>query len=125
MIRVAAILLWTMAAGFGLSCVLVIRDLLAGRDLPMILGFRAFGGGSFERLGPPAMVTLLAIFLAVCILECVAGWLLWSNHRTGAFLALALLPVGAICWWGFALPFPPIVALARTVLILLGWRALR
>ncbi|HEU5099641.1 MAG TPA: hypothetical protein VFU22_11510 [Roseiflexaceae bacterium] len=40
-------------------------------------------------------------------------------------LALALLPAGAIIWWGFALPIPPIVALVRTSLILLSWPSLR
>jgi hypothetical protein len=59
------------------------------------------------------------------ILEVVAGWLLWGGHKAGAILALVLLPAGAFFWWGFALPLPPIFALARTALILLGWHSLR
>ena len=42
----------------------------------------------------------------------------------GAILALAILPLGAIYWWGFALPFRPVFAAARTVLIILGWERL-
>jgi hypothetical protein len=38
---------------------------------------------------------------------------------------MALLPLGAIFWWGFALPIPPIVAVVRTLLIALSWRSLR
>ncbi len=124
-IRVAAILLWINAFGFGVFCLPAIRNLLAGREIPYIMGFPAYGKGPFERIGIPTTVTLLAAFLLVCVLEGVAGWMLWSGHKTGAILALALFPVGAIFWWGFALPFPPIFALVRTVLIVLGWQSLK
>ena len=80
----------------------------------MFMGFKAFGGGSFERRGSNAMVGLLAAFFVVCVLEGVAGWLLWGGHTSGAILALALVPIGAFFWWGFALPIPPLFAVART-----------
>ena len=47
-------------------------------------------------------------FLLVCILEAVAGFLLWRGSMAGAVLALVLLPLGGVFWWGFALPIPPI-----------------
>jgi hypothetical protein len=122
--KIAAVLFWIMAVGFGLPCLLAIRNLLTGRDLPVILGFRAYGGGPFERVGIQTTVTLLVAFLLVCILEGVAGGLLWGDRKAGAILALALLPVGAVFWWGFALPIPPISAVVRTILILLSWRSL-
>jgi hypothetical protein len=124
-IRAVSMLLWINGSGFGVCCLPGIRNLLTGRDIPMILGFPAYGRGPFERVGIPTTVPLLAGFLLVCILECVAGWLLWSGSITGAILALALLPFGAIFWWGFALPIPPIFAIVRTVLIVLSWRSLR
>ena len=68
---------------------------------------------------------LLVVFLLVCMLEGVAGWLLWGNQKAGGIFALALLPVGAVFWWGFALPVVPILAVVRTMLILLNWRSLR
>lgn len=40
-LRAAAILLWINALGFGLPCILAIRNLLTGRDIPMIMGFPA------------------------------------------------------------------------------------
>ena len=43
LVRVAAGLSWVQALGFGLPCLLAIQNLRTGRDLPMILGFRAFG----------------------------------------------------------------------------------
>lgn len=124
-LRAAAILLWFTALGFGIFCLPAIGNLLAGRSIPYVLGFPAYGEGPFERIGIPTTVPLLAAFLLVCILEGLAGWLLWHGDKSGAVLALALVPVGAIFWWGFALPIPPIVALVRTVLIVLGWQSLR
>jgi len=124
-LRVAALLHWFIAVGFGVFCVPAIRNLLSGRDIPIVLGFPAYGRGPFERVGIPTTVPLLAAFLLVCILEVVAGLLLWRGSMSGALLALVLLPLGGVFWWGFALPIPPIFALIWTILILLSWQALR
>jgi hypothetical protein len=83
------------------------------------------GRGLFERAGIPTSVPLLAAFLLVCLLEAVAGFLLWRGSMAGAVLALVLLPLGRVFWWGFALPIPPIFALVWTILIFLSWQALR
>jgi hypothetical protein len=123
--RVAAILHWIIAIGFGVFCFPAIRNLLSGRDIPIVLGFPAYGRGPFERVGIPTTVPLLAAFLLVCMLEAVAGFFLWRGSKSGAVLALVLVPVGGFFWWGFALPIPPIFALVWTVLILLSWQALR
>lgn len=124
-IRVAAFLHWFIAVGFGVFCFPAIRNLLLSRDIPIVMGFPAYGRGPFERAGIPTTVPLLAAFLIVCILEAVAGFLLWGGYKSGAILALVLLPIGAIFWWGFALPIPPIFALIWTIIILLNWQALR
>lgn len=124
-LRVAAFLHWFIAVGFGVFCVPAIRNLLSGRDIPIVMGFPAYGRGPFERVGLPTTVPLLAAFLLVCILEAIAGFLLWRGSRAGAMLALVLLPLGGIFWWGFALPIPPIFALIWTILIFLSWQALR
>ncbi|MCC6453322.1 MAG: hypothetical protein IT328_00115 [Caldilineaceae bacterium] len=118
--RVAAVLLWITAGGLGVFCLPAIRNLLTGHDIPYIMGFPAYGRGPFERIGIPTTVPLLAVFLLVCLLEGLAGWLLWRGHKGGGTLALALLPAGATLWWGFALPIPPVIALVRTVLIVLS-----
>jgi hypothetical protein len=124
-LRGAAILLWVNGIGFGVFCIPAIRNLLLGRDIPMVMGFPAYGRGPFERIGIPTTVPLLAGFLLVCTLEVVAGLLLWGGYKVGAILALALLPAGAVFWWGFALPFGPIFAVISTVLIVLGWQGLK
>ena len=124
-IRAAAILLWLNGAGFGVFTLPAMRNLLSGHELPMVLGFKAYGGGPFERHGVNTTVWLLAAFLLVCVAECAAGWLLWNGHTSGAILALAVLPFAAVFWWGFALPFGPLLAAIEVILILLDWRSLR
>jgi hypothetical protein len=123
-IRLASILCWVSGIGFGVFCPLAIWSLLTGRGIPIVMGFPAYGGGPFDRIGFHTTVPLLVAFLLVCSGECIAGWLLWGGHRSGAALALALLPFGALFWWGFSLPYGPIVALARTALILASWKNL-
>jgi hypothetical protein len=125
LLRVAAILHWFIAVGFGVFCLPAIRNLMIGLDIPIVMGFPAYGRGPFERVGIPTTIPLLAAFLLVCILEVVAGFLLWGGYRSGAILAFVLVPLGAVFWWGFALPIPPIFAFVWTILILLGWQTLR
>jgi hypothetical protein len=125
LLRIAAILHWFIAVGFGVFCFPAIRNLRMGQPIPTVMGFPAYGRGPFERIGIPTTIPLLVGFLLVCILEAVAGFLLWGGYRSGAVLALVLIPAGGVFWWGFALPIPPIVALVWTVLILLGWQILR
>lgn len=123
-LRTAAILLWTTAVGFGWFCIPAISGVQAGRGIPRVMGFPAYGAGPFERHGISTTVPLLTGFLLVCAAEAAAGWLVWGGHKSGAVLALALLPFGIAFWWGFALPIPPILAIVRTALIVLAWRAL-
>lgn len=124
-LRVAAILHWVTGLGFGIPAVLGIRNLAAGRGILYFMGFPTYGKGPFERIGIESTVPLLSVFLLICLLGCFAGWLLWSGARAGAILSLVLLPLGAIFWWGFALPIPPIGAVVWTALILLNWQQLR
>lgn len=124
-LRTAAVLLWVNGVGFGVFTIPAMRNLLAGEDVPVVMGFEAYGGGPFERHGLPTTVWLLALFLLVCVIQCVAGVLLWGGRTSGALLALAVLPFAGVFWWGFALPFGPVFAVAEVILILLNWRALR
>jgi hypothetical protein len=120
-IRVAAVLFIFNGVGFGLPVLPAVRNLIQHRDLPMIFGFRAYGGGFFEQRGIMTTIPLLIAFLVVNILEVVAGGLLWTGARSGAILGFALLPVGGIFWLGFALPFGPPMAIASSILVLLNW----
>ena len=82
-----------------------------------LLGFPTYGGGPFERWGLPTSTALLLGFVAVCAAEIAVGVLLWRDATTALWLALALLPVELVFWIGFALPFGPLLGLARTALV--------
>ena len=125
LIRIASGLAWFSGLGFGLCCAYGIWHLLQGRGIAQVMGFPTYGGGPFERFGMPTTVPLMVAFLLVCALECVAGWMLWSGGRSGALLALALLPIEGFFWYGFALPYGPVLGAVRTALILFAWSSLQ
>ena len=125
-LRGAAVLFWLIAAGFGVSAFPVAAHLLQQRELPMTMfGFRAYGGGWFERFSPETFAILLGVFVGICAVEAFAGWLLWNGSRTGGILTLALLPLEIVFWSGFAIPIPPVAAVIRLGLLAVGWSALR
>jgi hypothetical protein len=95
-LRAAAILHWITAVGFGVFCVPAIRNLLSGRDIPIVLGYPAYGRGPFERVGIPTTVALLTTFLLVCMLEAVAGFFLWRGSPCP-------VPCSHLCWFRWVL----------------------
>lgn len=124
MTRTAAGLLLLTGLGFGLPCLYGLWHLRSTGEVWTFLGFPTYGEGPFERHGLPTSTWLLVAFALVCALEVVAGVRVWGGHLDGAVGALVLLPVEAVFWWGFALPIPPVFAVARTALLALGWRGL-
>ncbi len=125
MIRIAAALNVVIAVGLGVFCIPAIGNLALGRDIPLVMGFPAYGHGPFERIGIRTTIPLLVLFLAVCIVQGVAGIQLWGGHRSDGVLSLVMVPVAGVFWWGFALPIPPIAAVVWSSLILLNWQWLR
>lgn len=123
-LRAVACILAFTGIGFGIPAVIGIRSLAAGNGVPLVLGYPSYGGGPFERIGIPSTVPLVALFLAVCILEILAAALIWQGRRSGGILAMALLLPGIVFWIGFALPIPPVLALVRTVLLAANWSRL-
>jgi hypothetical protein len=124
LIRIAAGLLALNALGFGISDAIGLRSLIATGKIAYIWGYPVYGGGQFERHGVPTTVPLLLGFLAVCVLELVAGWLLWNGQLPGGILALVLAPISALFFWGFDLPYAWVLVGVSTLLVLIGWRAL-
>jgi hypothetical protein len=53
LLRVAAILHWFIAVGFGVFCVPAIRNLLSGRDIPIVMGFPRMDEGRSSVLAFP------------------------------------------------------------------------
>ncbi|MBD8871037.1 hypothetical protein [Nocardioides donggukensis] len=106
-----------LGLGFGLPGVYAAWYYARQGEVWTFLGFPTYGEGPFERWGLETGVGLLLGFVAVCTAEVVVGLLLWSDVTTAPWLALALLPVELVFWIGFALPFGPLLGLARTVLV--------
>jgi hypothetical protein len=125
-LRVSAALMSLVALGFGSPLPWVADHLLRERTLPTFFDmFPMYGGPLFARCSHSVFVVTLGAFMAVCAAELFAAYLLWCGHRLGAQITLALLPVEIAAWVAFALPIPPVVCVARIILLLVGWSALR
>ena len=107
-----------LGGGFGLPGVLGTWYYARHGEVWTFLGYPTYGAGPFERWGVPTSVPLLTGFVAVCAAEIVVGVLLWREESVALWLALALLPVELVFWLGFALPFGPLLGVARTLLVI-------
>jgi hypothetical protein len=123
--RVAAVLTWVYAAGFGLPTIPVSVYLLSRGRLPTFFNlFEMYGGPWSSRRKPEKFVTLLAAFLGVTGVAAWSARLVWQGRKAGAVVNLALLPVEGIFWVGFALPLPWLTGIARGGLIAAAWKSL-
>ena len=121
----AAVLTWIYAAGFGFPVVYVVPYLVRNGTLPTFLDlFPMYGGPWSSRVEVRNLVVLLISFLVLTLLAAWAGWLVWNGSRAGAMLSLALLPVEAVFWLGFALPIPWVFGVARIAFLTLAWKSL-
>ena len=109
-----------LGLGFGLPCVFAIRHLARTGQVWNFMGFPTYGHGPFERMGIQTSIPLLVGFLAVCAAEVALAVMLWTGAPYAAAMGYALLPFESVYWIGFALPFGPLLGLARTVLLLLA-----
>lgn len=121
MAKTASILSWFLGLGFGLPAVYGAWYLARHGEIWTLFGFPTYGDGPFERMGIDTTVPLMAAFAIVCAAECVAGWLMWSGAPAGWWMAVLLLPVEAVFWIGFALPFGPPLGIVRAAFALLTW----
>ena len=118
--------MWLVAAGFGIPAPFVASHLLRERTLPSLMGlFPLYGGGLFDRFSPEVFAVLLGLFTALCGIEVYTGLLLRNGQKIGALIAVVLLPIEVMFWAGFAVPIPPLIAIARLGLLAAGWSALR
>jgi hypothetical protein len=127
-ITAASILCFIHSVGWPISLVSPIVYMIRNRALQV----RTFGGsqirglaGPFEALGMDTMILLALFFIVINLLYILAGYWLWKSHRKGGILAISLLALSAVFWWGFSLPIPPIVGLLLAGLLAVGWKSLR
>jgi len=125
-LQASSVLMWLVAAGFGVPAPFVASYYLRERTLPTFMGlFPMYGGGPLDRFSSEVFAVFLGLFTALSAFEVYAGWLLWNGEPVGARMTLALLPIEVVFWFGFAVPFPPLIAVARIGLLAAGWSALR
>ena len=117
MTKAAAVCSLVLGLGFGLPGAYGAWYFARHGEVWTFLGFPTYGQGPFERWGLPTGVPLLVGFVLVCTAEVAVGVLLWRDAGSALWLALALLPVELAFWVGFALPFGPVLGLARTALV--------
>jgi hypothetical protein len=55
------------------------------------MGFPTYGNGPFEKIGVDTTIPLLIAFLMPCILQCIAGQMMWNAEKGGAILSFALI----------------------------------
>ena len=123
--RAAASQAWLAGLGFGLPGAYGTAYFARHGDVWTFLGFPTYRGEPFEAIGLPTSVALLSGFVTVCAAEVVAGILLWKRRRSGLWLSLALLPLEAAYWIGFALPFGPLLGAGRTAAVVGAFRISR
>ncbi len=120
--RTAAGLAAFTGLGFGIPGAFGLSHFARTGEVWTFMGFPTYGKGPFEAAGIPTSIPLLGAFVVVCAAEVFTAALLWRGSRAGMRASLGLLPAELIFWIGFALPFGPPVALARTIAILYATR---
>lgn len=92
--------------------------------LPRVAGIRLLSG-PFEAFGLQGVMTAGLLFVVVSAFKLLAAHWLWRSRQDGAILELILLGLSALFWYGFALPFGPLVGLPQLVLLALVWSQLQ
>jgi hypothetical protein len=120
--RTAAWVTWAYGAMFGVPAVPVAVFLAENGRLPSLWGlFDMYGGPWSSSFPDDRVVTLLVAYAGLVLAAVYSGWLLWQSRKAGAVLNLALLPLEAVFWIGFALPVPWLFAVARVALVARAW----
>lgn len=95
------------------------------KSLPTIAGGIKALSGPFEALGMDALIIAGLIFVAISALKFLAASWLWNLRMDGALLQLILLGVSAIFWYGFAVPYGPLLGIPQAILIAFAWSGFR
>src|SRR5919106_4769235 len=123
--RAVSVLTWIYAAAFGFPAVPVALYLRSRGALPTFMDlFPMYGGPWSSSMRSTSLISALIAFLVITLIAAWSGWLLWQGSRLGAIVNVALLPLEAVFWIGFALPIPWLVGSGRVLLVARAWRSL-
>lgn len=127
--RGAAVVTWVYAAAFGAPIVPIAAYIAQNGRLPRFLDVfthvrRPVGRSLRRRQGPPAPDRIPDRH-AGCGLGRVAGLeRIEARRRARLGPRTALVPAEAAFWYGFALPLPWLLGLARVILLIAAWKSL-
>ena len=97
----------------------VLKYMLDNRALPTIFaGIRALSG-PFEALGNDAMLATGLVFVVVSAFRFLAAYWIWNLRMDGFALELILLGLSILFWYGFAVPFGPVLGIPVFILLIL------
>ena len=98
----------------------VLKYMLDHRSLPTFFaGIRALSG-PFEALGNDAMLASGLVFVIVSGFKFLAAYWIWNLRMDGVVLELILLGLSIPFWYGFAVPFGPVLGLPVFILLILA-----
>lgn len=121
----AAVVTWVYVAAFGAPIVPNAAYIAQNGRLPQFLdAFAMYGGPWSDPFEEGNFLLLLTGFLIVTLAAAWAAWLVWNGSTLGGVLCLALLPAEAAFWYGFALPLPWLLGLARVIILIAAWKSL-
>jgi hypothetical protein len=118
--RAAAISAGLAGLGFGIPGVFGVKHFAETGEVWTFMGFPTYGDGPFTSIGIETSTPLLAGYVAVCAAETGLAVALWRGTPWARKASTALLPVEAAYWVGFALPFGPVLGLARVLFLRKG-----
>lgn len=121
--KIAAVFFLIDTVGWSAGALPTLYYAFHHRSLPTFFGIRSMSG-PFESLGMDAFIVSGIVFVVVCAFKFLAAYWLWNAKMDGAVLGLILTGLSAIFWYGFALPFGPVVGLLEIVFLVLAWSSL-
>ena len=115
-VLVALVLLEATISTVGVT--LILRWAMRHRTLPVLAGRIRALSGPFEALGMDAFIVAGLVFVAVSALKFLAAYWLAGQRLDGAVLQLLLIGASAIFWYGFAVPYGPVLGVPQLLLLL-------
>ena len=85
--------------------------------------FPMYGGPWWFLFQHGTFTIVLFEFLTLTLVAALTAVPLWKGSKHAAAANVALLPVAAVFWYGFGLPIPWFISLARATLVAFAWRS--
>jgi hypothetical protein len=125
--RAAAVLTWIFAVGWLLlGNVPLAVWVLSRRPLPVFPIIGEVNNGAFYYWFSYRVFGYLSLAsVPLGVAEVLAARALWRGERRGAAQLIWLFPLEIATWIGFAWPIPPLLGVARFLLILRAWPQLK